>query len=186
MGKWLRVTEEEKQEMLSELAAGTEVLLRALDGVSDDEARHAPAPDRWSVLACVEHVAVVEEYLLARVLESVDAAEPFANAARESRIRRFAPNRSRRIAAPEMVIPQGRFATLAEAIRAYQDSRAKTTRFVESSTGDLRAKVATHPLFGPVSCYEMLLMMAAHPRRHAEQIGEVRRTSPGSAQSLSC
>jgi hypothetical protein len=44
----------------------------------------------------------------------------------------------------------------------------------------LRAKVAIHPVLGRVNCYEMLLMMAAHPRRHAEQI------ISGSAPSPSC
>lgn len=110
------------------------------------------------------------------VLEAADA-EPMANPERESRIRRLAANRSRRVPAPAMLIPVGRFATLDEAVRAYRACREQTIRFVESSTGDLRAKMTTHPILGKVNCYETLLMMAAHPRRHAEQITEIRRVA---------
>lgn len=45
------MTGEERREMLSDLAAGTEVLLEALDGMTGEEAGGAPSPDRWSVLA---------------------------------------------------------------------------------------------------------------------------------------
>jgi hypothetical protein len=34
--------------------------------------------------------------------------------------------------------------------------------------------MTTHPLIPVVNCYEMLLMMAAHPLRHAKQIEEIR------------
>jgi len=33
---------------------------------------------------------------------------------------------------------------------------------------------ARHPLIGPANCYEMPLMMALHPPRHAPQIDEIR------------
>ncbi len=157
----------EKQELLDELAAGPEVLLQALDGVTDPDRK--PAPRRWSVLEIVEHIAVVEEYLLARLLEGVDASEPVGSPERERKIRHFAPTRLRRVSAPEALVPTGRYGTLAEALNAFQAIRAETTRYVEAA-GDLRAKVAIHPILGQVNCYEMLLMMAAHPRRHAEQI----------------
>jgi hypothetical protein len=158
----------ERQEMLDELAAGTELLLQALESVTDAERK--PAPDRWSVLETVEHVAVVEEYLLARLLEAVDATEPVGGPERERKIRRFAPTRLRRVSAPEALLPTGRYTTVADALRAFQTHRAETIRYVEAAEGDLRSKVAMHPLLGPVNGYEMLIMMAAHPRRHAEQI----------------
>jgi hypothetical protein len=184
MGQWTRVTEEEKREMLAELAAGTEALLKALDGLTDDEARRSPSPDCWSVLACVEHVALVEEYLLGRLREAVDS-ERMPNPEREARIRRWGANRSRRVPAPEMVVPAGRFATIEDAVRAYRSSREETIRYTQESRGDLRAAITTHPVFGKVNCYEMLLMMAIHPRRHASQIEDVRQAT-GSAPSPPC
>jgi hypothetical protein len=33
--------------------------------------------------------------------------------------------------------------------------------------------MATHPLLGPANGYEILLLMAVHPHRHAKQIDEI-------------
>jgi hypothetical protein len=41
---------------------------------------------------------------------------------------------------------------------------------------DLRAKLTMHPIAGIVNCYERLLIMAVHPRRHALQIEETKAT----------
>ena len=89
----------ERQEMLDDLAAGTEVLLQALAGAAGPDRKSAP--DRWSVLETVEHVAVVKEYLLARPLEAVDASEPVGSPERERKLRRFALTRLRRVSALE-------------------------------------------------------------------------------------
>ncbi|MGC9971352.1 MAG: hypothetical protein ABSE56_12265 [Bryobacteraceae bacterium] len=47
-------------------------------------------------------------------------------------------------------------------------------RFVESCRGDLRFRLATHPLLGPVNCHEALLLMAVHPHRHPRRIQEIK------------
>ena len=177
------MTDEERRELLAELAAGTQVLMDALVGVTEAERR--PAPERWSVLETVEHVARVEEYLLTRLLEAVDGA-PQVDAVRENRIRRHAASRTRRVPAPDGVVPDGRYLSLEEALAAFRAARAETVRYVERSAGDLRAKITTHPILGKVNCYETLLLMAAHPRRHADQIVETRRVISGSTPSPSC
>jgi hypothetical protein len=158
----------------ADLASGRDVLLDSIDGVSEADARKSPGPGRWSILDCVEHVAVVEGYLFGRILAASDAAEPMANLKREEKIRKFAPTRLRRISAPEFAIPTGKYSTLGEAARAFVVLRERTIRFVDECAGDLRAKITTHPLLGEVNCYETLLMMAAHPLRHADQIREIR------------
>jgi hypothetical protein len=75
---------------------------------------------------------------------------------------------------PEVVRPAGRLTTLADATRHFLQSRAGTVRFVENCAEDLRARLTTHPLLGPVNGYETPLLMAVHPHRHAGQIEEIR------------
>jgi hypothetical protein len=67
------------------------------------------------------------------------------------------------------------------ALEAFLASRQRTVEFVESCQEDLRAKLTTHPIIGPVNCYEMLLMIAVHPHRHAQQIAELRAGLAASA-----
>jgi hypothetical protein len=86
-----------------------------------------------------------------------------------------AADRSRPVAAPEMAHPHRRFQSLDEALGAFHSARAGTVLFVERFDGDLRCWITDHPLIpGPVNCYEILLIIAAHPARHAKQIEEIR------------
>src|SRR4051794_25425647 len=94
----------ERLEMLLELAAGKAVLLEALNGLSEEEARRAPSPGRWSVLECVEHCFLVEEYLRTQLQNATDSPEPVVNARREERIRAIAPTRQRRVQAPDPAV----------------------------------------------------------------------------------
>lgn len=164
---------EEKQEMLQALESGRQALLRVLEGVSEETASRPPAPERWSILQCVEHVATVEAYLFGQIAAAQEAA-PLVNEKREAAIRERAPDRTRAVSAPEGARPAGRFATVAEALEQFLHSRARTTQFVEDCQSDLRCRITTHPLLGTVNCYETLLLMAAHPARHAAQIAEIR------------
>jgi len=82
-------------------------------------------------------------------------------------------DRTKTVPAPEVAKPTGRFATLAEALRSFLASRNQTIRFVENCSEDLRSKLTSHPLIEQVNCYEMLLIIAVHPTRHAEQIKEM-------------
>ena len=164
----------ERQEMMTWLASGRQALVDAVSGVSERLAAQRPEPERWSILECVEHVAVVEGYLLSQI-ETAETGETMVNRKREALIRARATDRSRQVPAPSAAVPTGQFATLAAALEQFLESRARSIRFVEKCAADLRAQMTTHPLIGTVNCYEMLLMMAAHPQRHAEQIREVRK-----------
>jgi hypothetical protein len=101
------------------------------------------------------------------------------NPVREGLIAKRGADRSRRIAAPEMVKPCGTYASVAAALAAFESLRERTVRYVEGCDEDLRAKVTTHPLLGAVNCYETMLMIALHPKRHADQIREIVGQPPG-------
>ena len=162
----------EKQEMLAELEKGRRELLEALSGMTEEAAACRPAPGRWSVLECVEHVAVVEDYLFGQIGASWATAAPADDRRREKLIPVRAADRHFRIEAPDAAKPAGRFATLEAATEHFLAGRERTIHFVEECGDDLRARLTTHPILGTVNCWETLLLMAAHPIRHAGQIRE--------------
>ena len=166
------MTNEEKAEMLANLVSGREALLQAMQGLTDDHSARRPEPGRWSVLECVEHVAIAEEYLLDQVVSSRPADGPMLNTARENAIRKRGRDRSNRIEAPDVALPRGRFSSLEDARDHFVSTRSRTIEFVEGCREELRRRLARHPLIGQVNCYELLLIMASHPHRHAEQIRE--------------
>lgn len=170
------IIESQKNEILRKLDAGRAALASALVGIGDELAVRKPPADRWSVLECVEHMVLSERYLLTRLEAATKIDQPRHKPEREATIAERANNRDVRIEAPEMVRPAAAFASLREALEAFDATRAKVIRWVEETEPDFRCLVTDHPLFhGPVTCYETLVMMAAHPARHAKQIVEIRQ-----------
>ena len=164
----------EKRAMLESLESGRQALIDALHGVTGEAAARRPAPGRWSILECVEHLAIAEDYLFGQIAIAHHVDIPMRNERREAAIRARGADRTRPAQSPDVGKPTGRFATLAEALRHFLDSRARTIRFVENNSADLRSEVTSHPIIGTVNCYENLLIIAAHPHRHAAQIAETR------------
>ncbi|MDE3188878.1 MAG: DinB family protein [Acidobacteriota bacterium] len=162
----------EKAALLKQLENGKTAILEALHGVSAEVSIRKPAPGKWSILECIEHVVVSEDYLFAQILAATPADAPVKNEKRESAIPTRGLDRTRTIESPEMAKPAGRFSTLNGALRQFLALRERTIRFVETCDGDLRAQITTHPLFGSVNCYETLLMIAMHSLRHVKQIEE--------------
>jgi len=166
----------EKAEMLANLESGRQALIEAVSGVTEDVALRRPGPGKWSVLECVEHLAVAEAYLLAQVEGATRSEAPVVNAAREKAIVQRGLDRTKRVEAPDAAKPTGRFSTLKDARDHFDATRARTLKFVENCGEDLRARLAHHPLIGTVNCYENLLIMAVHPHRHTKQIQEILET----------
>jgi uncharacterized damage-inducible protein DinB len=170
----------EKQSLLESLNNGRDALETALAGVDDALASRKP-PSRdpsnqaWSILDCVEHMVLSEQYLLSRLRIAQLSTDP-PHPSREAKIAARAADRARPIEAPSMSQPSGRYPGLHEALAAFDAVRAEILEYVNNLTEDPRSLITDHPLFpGPVTCYETLLMIAAHPARHAKQILEIRQ-----------
>ena len=167
----------DKADVLEMLQQGMEALADALSGIDASLARRRPQSGAWSVVECVEHLTLTERALLERLKEATPCDESREDRAREAKFQNLALNRARRIEAPDPVRPGNGSTTLAEAVEEFKAARRETLEFVDDFGGDLRWRAAQHPLIArPVNCFEMLLLMAMHPRRHALQIAEIRRT----------
>ena len=168
---------DQKKQILDRFRQGESALNAALAGLDPNSAAAKPDPARWSILEIVEHLAASEALLLDRLRHFSPTPISHADPAREARLESLALNRERKIDAPEPVHPTGEYGTLAEALDRFRQVRAQTIQFVENFSGDLRSALAQHPLIPrPLNCYEMLLLMALHPIRHAAQIGELRQS----------
>lgn len=146
----------------------------AAEGVSQAQATVRPAPERWSVLECVEHIVVAESRFLGWLQNPVAEAAPPMDKEKEAKLLLGVSGRSQRVNAPEPVHPTGRFATLAEALAQFEETRAKSIQFAESRGPGLYSLAAKHPFFGAVNGGEVMVLIAAHARRHAAQIREIR------------
>jgi len=125
------------------LASGRDALLEAVRGVPEDLAATRPAPGRWSIVECVEHVTVSEDFLLARILQAQSSGAPVVNQKREAAILARGADRTAAVVSPEAGQPAGRFAALADAAGSFLAIRERTVQFVEACAADF-ARAAGH------------------------------------------
>jgi hypothetical protein len=164
----------ERQQILALLEQSRAALLVAVNGVTGETARRVPAPGRWSILGCVEHVAISEDYFISQIAKATLSETPLINLEREAKMLARGADRSRRMESPPEGHPTGAYPTLADALEHFQESRARTMEFVRSNQEDLRSKVTWHPILKQANCHEMLLGMGLHVLRHAKQIEEIK------------
>ncbi len=153
-----------------------EEIVKVTEGLSEAQWHFKPAPDRWSVAECLEHIAVVEEFLFQMVNEQVMKAPTEARTAEEvkasdQKVLTLVADRSQRFQAPEPVRPAGRWATPEDTLKHFLESRARSLEYLKN-TPDLRAHVAESPL-GKLDAYQWLLYISSHSERHTKQIKEV-------------
>lgn len=163
----------DRDELLEKLRSGRDGFLASVDGVTEEQAAAKPAAG-WSILECAEHVAIVEENLRRRLMEQATPTESEMPREREAVLRARAANRVHKIQSPEVAQPHGRFATLAEAVEFFRRNREQTIAYIASCQDDLRRLTVDHPLIGKSSGQEILILMIAHPFRHALQVKEGR------------
>lgn len=171
------MTPDERSAIFDQLKQGTDALKAELEGVSAEQAVYHPDAGRWSILDCVEHLALAEPLLLDLIANQSFPSDPAAKGREESYLR-HSTNRSRKFNAPEGMHPGARFPSLDATLRAFWAARDRTQQYLTSVGDDLRARKTLHPVAGEITCRECLALLIGHPLRHLEQIREI-RNSPG-------
>jgi uncharacterized damage-inducible protein DinB len=164
-------------EIFDHIDGTRERLLRAVEGLNDEQQGFRPAPDRWSVAQLCEHLSIVEGNV-ARLLSKVLGKAEESGAPRADGVA-FAPvsieefverTRDVKLDAPESVRP-GDERPLADSLAALEGSRSALHALrprIERADG--HALRFPHPAWGPLNLYQWLLFVAAHESRHLAQI----------------
>ncbi len=167
------MTPQTASDLIEPLEASRRRFEAAPHGLSDSDALKKPAPDRWSVIDCIEHLCITESLGLKRLQAAETAPDCQPNPDREVALAAQVANRSDPIQGPPIAMPTGRFSTLAEALAEFSATRTRTIEFVQSCP-DPAALCLSHPVFGPLSGREYVILIAGHSDRHAAQIEEIR------------
>jgi hypothetical protein len=173
------LTPEEREVALKSLQATRDAFLKSIAGLSEQQWKFKPAPDRWSVAEVSEHIAISESTLLGLVQGKI-MASPAAPEKRaddkftDQQILAMIPDRSHKAQAPEFLKPTNRWATREELVSAFEKSRDATIDYVRTTNDDLRDHFGPHPTLGTLDAYQWILLISAHSERHTKQIEEVK------------
>ena len=171
------MTAGEREHAVNYLVQSRDNLLRTVRGLSREQLRFKPAPDRWSVADCLEHLTLVENRRIgdgipAALQQPSDPARRSAFEGRDEELVQLVTSRARRAHAPEPGRPTGRWPH-DRLIPEFEGARKRSADLVATTQADLRKYFSIHPLFGDLDCYQWLLLVAAHTDRHRAQIEEV-------------
>ena len=170
----------ERDRAIAELESSRQELLAAVASLSPAQWTFKPAPDRWSIVECVEHVALAEDSYFRTITERLPKAKPQPEKAAEVRdkddyvLKTMADRSSKRVTV-ESLEPKGK--SPQEALEHFRRSRDRFVAYVRTTDDDLRSRFQTHRATGLIDGYQWILLAVGHTRRHLEQINEV-RTDP--------
>jgi len=171
------LSDADKQRALKYLESTKQGVAEATKGLTPEQWNFKAGPDRWSVAQCMEHIAAAEDFLYAmitdKVMKAPARAKPEDVAALDQMVIAAVPDRSHKAQAPEPLKPTNRFGSPEEALKHFDESRARTEQYLEK-TPDLRAHAMEGPLGKQLDGYEWILFIAAHSERHTKQILEVK------------
>jgi DinB family protein len=171
------ITSVEKDKALAYLESTKKGVIDATKGLSEAQWNFKPAPDKWSVAECVEHIAAAEDLIRGMDVDKVMKAPPAPGrdtAKIDAGIMAMIPDRSKKAQAPDELKPTNRFGSPEASLKHFVESRATTENFLKD-TPDLRGHAVDSPMGGDkVDAYEWVLFTAAHSQRHTKQIEEVK------------
>ena len=176
------MTAEERTKVLNWLQESRKEFLAAIDGVSEEQWKWKPAPDRWSVAETAEHIVLAEAGLFGNVQKAISSP---VNPAWEERtkgktelIERVMAPRLGKAQAPEPLVPKGGM-TPAQVKETFERQRADIAKFATETEVALKQYTAYHPfpVFGTLNAYQWLIYAPLHTMRHDKQIAEVKATA---------
>jgi len=167
---------DERAALLDQLQSGKASLASELEGLSDSQARFRSGSGAWSILDCVEHIALAESAMFIMISRKSYPAE--RGESREQAYLANSVKRGRKFEAPGLMRPAGRHLSVAAAFEAFADRRNRTIHYIETVEDDLRGRRTAHPVAGDINCRECLALLIGHPLRHMEQIREI-KAAPG-------
>ena len=151
-------------------------LVAAVHGLSDAQLRFKPAPDRWSILECVQHVTLASQNLWERQQIAVKQPNDSNRAATlsDETLIKIGEDRTHKTQAPEYFEPvHSPYKTFGETLQAFNKERNELIDYVKTSQDDMRAHFIKLQV-GVVDSYQCILAISAHTDRHVQQINEVR------------
>lgn len=167
----------DQDRLVQHLQRTNEKFLKSVDGLSEAQWNFKPAPDKWSIAQCAEHIAAAETLIRGAVEKGLatplDPAEKTAELIKDDMIATMVVDRSKKLSAPEPLVPTQRFGSPAATVEAFQKERAATIKLAQSDA-EFRAHAVKHPAFGMLDTYGWMLFLSAHSERHTLQIEEVK------------
>lgn len=175
------LSKQDRNRLVDHLKKTKKDLEKATKGLSEAQWNFKPAPERWSIAQCYEHIAAAEDFLYdlvnGRVVKTPaqpEKKDPAKQQATDAQVLKLIPDRTNRVQAPEPLQPTNRYGSYEGSRKHFTESRKRTIDFVRKTEVDLRAHFMDSPVIKNMDAYDWVLFLSAHSQRHTAQILEVK------------
>ena len=162
----------DRQRLLAHLDMTEAWLASELAGLSPDQLKFQVAPDSWTIMQVVEHLAIAEPQYWQRVQDSMklppSERKPEAT---DAGILWYGIDRTNRARTGEARVPTGQFKSIDESLTTFRRLRSTIRQYAATTQEDPRSRML---LEGNMDVYQWLLMISAHSQRHILQIREIK------------
>ncbi|WP_333864404.1 DinB family protein [Sphingobacterium sp.] len=156
----------------------TAALEKQVAGLSEAQLQFKPAPDKWSISQCLEHIIRSERMIFDMAKKGLDQdAQPERRKEiklTDDNLKSALTDRSHKYQAPKELQPEGIYKDVKTALTDFTAARQPVLDYIKKADAeDLRNHVSDSPT-GPIDGYQALMFIAAHSARHTKQIAEIK------------
>lgn len=170
----------DKAKLIAYLDQSEKQFYALIADVNETQWKWSPAPGKWGVGECGEHMVKAEDLLFQSAAKAA-ASEPNPNWQEKTKgktelLERVMPNRTGKATAPEPIVPTEHWSK-EETIRRFKEVRARTRKFIETADMNLDERTLDHPfpIFNTLSAYQWLIYIPLHQIRHNGQLEDVKK-----------
>ena len=171
------LTKEEKSKALDYMKETQKEVMDAVKGLSSEQLNYKPSEEAWSIAETMEHIAISENKIFGIVHmtleEDPDPSKRSEVAMSDDQIMQIIESREKKVKTRPEFEPNTQFGGFDGSVAEFSKRRKENMQFVKMTEEDLRNRYFDLP-FGTVDAYQVILFMASHSKRHADQIKEIK------------
>ena len=175
------LTDTEREYASKYLQETKDDLLKKVKGLTTEQLNFKATPESWSVAECIEHLAISENNLFGFAQQALQQpADPSLRKEvkmTDEEIIKMITDRTHKVKTQEAFEPSNKFGSFEATLNEFKTKRDDHVKYLKTTSDDLRNHYNDFP-FGKIDTYQTILFMAAHSKRHTEQIVEV-MNNPG-------
>ena len=169
---------DERSSAMTNLYLSRMKFLDSIAGLTPEQLAFKPAPERWSIAECAEHITLSEEMLFKMAERALAAPAvkrlPAVYLKVDQQVMKAVVDRSKKGKAPEALQPSNKWKTIDAMLAEFKEKRMNTLAWVERTEADVRGHALPHAEFKELDAFQWVLLLSAHTERHTLQILEVK------------
>lgn len=143
-------------------------LLKAVDGLADDQLNKKPSPEEWSPIQILDHLQLMET-AIAKSIKQELASEKNEKVSKKPI--QLTVSRVIKVEAPHYTVPTDEFVSLEEMKKRLNGSHNLLYEVYDSTNEEILAqKSLPHPVFGKVPLTQWFPFVGLHEKRHLKQL----------------